>query len=344
MSGEQFSGGTLQHSPNRYLPDDLMGNVEKDVQYACTDVALRDPDTGKLFLGNRQTEPQIGPWFIGGRNPYELGASQSGAFHVKRDLGLEITPSRFKTVAVYTTTFPAASPNRQEHGRSTQNAVTVVDLQPQELEKLNKNLSNGDVRDEYSGGQWVDPAEISKSDSDYPDLLKQFVRDLNRYDASYAADWDAAIAEDKHRTIFGSPEDREKEILIQANRLEKQFGFTSDEAYEIAKQAGPNADYSILWAKAVEEDSTEKKVEITEFISDILDADKYVGDYNVKKLFKENGLTAPEVFSDNGPAMRAVLRGARLAIEANDRHDGKIFKDLKRIQFLGRAGAGPLEQ
>jgi len=340
MSGDHFPAGPRIHAESDYLPDDLMGAVEKNIAYACTDVALRNPDTGEIFLGTRQTEPQLGPWLVGGRNKYGLGIDENAALQVEKDLGLkEISPSRFKFIATYSTTFPAASPNRQDHGRHTVNSTMLLDLKTEEIDELNAKLGNGEIRDEYSSGHWYKPDDISSPGSDFPDALRQFVRDLKKYDRSYQADWDEAIQENTHRRIHGSPEDAEKEVLIKADRLSKSYGLTDDEAYKITTASGANAEYAILWARTVNEQAENLK----EVISSILAADEYMGDYKVRKTFTGLGISPPEVMSDNGPAMRAILKGALLALEANENHEGKIFENLSKIRFLGRAGVGPMD-
>lgn len=341
MSGDHFSGGKLQHEPVGFLPDHLMSDVEKNIVYACTDVTLRDPQTGKIFLGTRQTEPQLGPWLIGGRDAYGLGPNENAARQVKNDLGLDVSPTHFKFLTEYSTVFPSASANRHEHGRHTKNSVMLLDMSPDQVAALDKRVADGEIRDEYASGAWYDPSEIAKADSDFPDLLKQMVRDLHDYDRSYTATWDEAHAENDRRRIFGSPEDQQNTLLHQAEQLQKQFGLGEDEARRLVQTAGPNAGYSLLWART--EHDKQPEIELAEVLKPILESDEYVGDFNVRRILKENGFTAPEVRSDNGPAMRAILRGALVAIEANQSHEGELFKHLKRLRYLGRAGVGPLD-
>jgi hypothetical protein len=342
MAGDHFSSGQLPHIPEGTLPDSIYKDVERNIVYACTDVALRNPSTGEIFLGTRQTEPQLGRWLIGGRNQYDASVIDNASLQVKNDLGIDITPGRFKFISSYSTTFPIAAPGREDHGRHTLNSVMLAELTDEEVQLLNEKIKNHQISDEYSGGGWFNPDKIAQKDSDFPDLLKSFIRDLRKYDRSYEQDWTEAIEENQKREKHETTEDINERLKRSSEILQNQFAvLTPSESLDIVQKSGDNSQYAIRWARTVSSDTPVK--ELAELLDSILNKSPYIGDYVVRKLLASNGIIAPEVYSDNGPTMRSILHGARLALEINTRHNGELFEDMPAIRFIGRAGVGPMD-
>lgn len=333
MSGEHFSGGPMPHEPIRRLDNELYANVERNIVYGCTDVAIRNPQTGEIFLGDRQTEPQVGPWFVGGRDEYSKGISENAALQVKNDLGLELDENRFKHVATYSTDFPIASPTNVDHGRHTQNAVMLVDLTPEEVKELNHKVASGEIRDEYSHGEWHNPSEIVDSDSDYAYVLKQFVVDLYEYDLLREAIWEDAHDEYEVREQMAEEERREQEAQERIQALKLLYGLTKTQATELERVADTNAAYCIAWVRSV---TFEHGLDETlTKLQDIL-ADKQLGDVQITRALQEYGARTPHVRSDNGPVLRAILEGSVLAIEYNQESDGKVFAKSEALEALIR--------
>lgn len=343
MSGQHFTGGEMPHTPTKFLPNELMTQVEANVVYACTDVVLQDPATRMVFLGSRQIEPQKGPWLVGGRNAYGHSIEENATKQVGNDLGIDVDPSRFRHVATYSTDFPVASPGREDHGRHTQNAVMLANLKPDEVQAINEKVATGDIRDEYKGGKWHTRAEIADKNSDFPYAIKQLVRDLNDYDLLNDARHDAALQEDKAREAVQFEDAyairKQQESDQRVTELVRNFNLTPEQAAQIESASGPNATYSFLWART-ESDNTDN---LENVLKDILE-NPTLGDIAIRAKLKASGVHSPEVISDNGPALRAILGGGALAATFNDASNGELFMGVGKLQHLGRPGPHDNEQ
>lgn len=327
MSGEHFSGGPMPHEPLKHLPTELYDDVERNIVYACTDVALRDLVTGDLFLGSRQTEPQIGPWFVGGRDVYATGIRKNAALQVKHDLSMDFDETRFSLASTYSTDFPIAGPGREDHGRHTQNAVMLVDLKPEEVSRLNQQVETGKIRDEYSHGAWYKPSEIGKPESDFPYVIKQFVRDLFTHDMARLIILQVAHDENDARDVAkaeGVKQPVDQQQLERVEQLTDDFGFSHEEAEALEASGGAKATSAITWARS----GAQRGEDALRSTLDAILADKALGDAQISRQLQEQGLARPDFTSDNGPALRAILRTAALALQINQEHDGAIFKRL----------------
>lgn len=335
MTSEHFSGGEMPHTPQKRLPDELYEGVEKNIVYACTDVALRDPETGKIFLGSRQTEPQIGPWFIGGRNVYGESINTNASLQVENDLGIKLSPSRFQHIATYSTDFPVASPGNEDHGRHTMNATMIVDLTPDEIKELDRRTKDSELRDEYSGGDWYDLDEIADPESDFPFALKQFARDLFAHDIGLNALHELALIENEVRDEQAAEEEEENEEKERIASLVLLFDISHDEASIIERVSGANAAYAIAWAKSANEEYSNGSLDLASELGTIAE-DTKLGDVALVRKLKSLGITKPVVQADNGPALRAILKGAREALLLDIKKEGAIFRKIGALTKLGQ--------
>lgn len=322
----------MPHEPIHRLPELLYEDVEKNIAYACTDVLLRDSTNGKFFLGDRQTEPQLGPWLVGGRNQYGIGIGENAAKQVSQDLGLFFDSDRFKNVATYSTDFPIASPGRENHGRHTVNAVMMVDLSSEEVANLNAKIVAGELRDEYGGGSWYQPADISDSKSDFPYAMKQLVRDVHRYDIAEEAIVEEAYDENEVRDKITEEERRERQEKERVANLQLLYGLNYESATAIEQRSGENSGYIVLWtANEAEGFSDRLTFEIT--LNKLL-SDKKIGDVQLRRSLREDHISVPSYESDNGPALRSLLSAASLLLEADREMNGSVINKAIQIQKL----------
>eukprot|EP00965_Chrysotila_dentata_P160538 5300124-Pleurochrysis_carterae.AAC.1 len=90
------TGGFKSHRVR--LPDKEYGEALDCLVKGCSDLLLVSPDGEKILLGKRSVQPQPDWWFVGGRIfPGETPA-QSSCRLLKRELSLDIEPSRLETV------------------------------------------------------------------------------------------------------------------------------------------------------------------------------------------------------------------------------------------------------
>lgn len=332
MSGEHFTGGKLPHEPIHRLPESLYEDVEKNIAYACTDVLLRDPSSGRFFLGDRQTEPQLGPWLVGGRSQYGLGIGENAAKQVDQDLGLEVESGRFKNVATYSTDFPIASPGREDHGRHTVNAVMMVDLTPEEVATLNAKIVAGELRDEYSGGSWYEPSNISDPKTDFPYAMKQLVRDVHRYDIAEEAILEEAYDENEVREKIAEEEREERQEEERIANLQLLYGLNRENATAIEQLSGENSGYIVLWT-ASEAEGCKDRLSFEVTLNKLLN-DKTIGDVQLRRLLRQDHISAPAYESDNGPALRSLLSAASLLLEVDRETNGSVLNKAANIQKL----------
>jgi ADP-ribose pyrophosphatase YjhB (NUDIX family) len=335
MTTEHFSGGEMPHTPQKRLSDELYEGVEKNIVYACTDVALRDPETGKIFLGSRQTEPQIGPWFIGGRNVYGESIGANASMQVENDLGLKLSPSRFRHIATYSTEFPIASPGKEEHGRHTMNATMVADLTPDEVKELDRRSKANELRDEYSGGEWYDLDEIADPETDFPFALKQFARDLFAHEIGRNALHELALIENEVRDEQAAEEKEEDEENERIASLVLLFDISHDEASILERVSGANSAYAIAWAKTANDEYSGDSLDLVTELGYIAE-DMKLGDVALVRKLKSLGITKPIVQADNGPALRAILKGAKEALLLDIKNEGAIFRKIGALTKLGQ--------
>lgn len=339
MSGEHFTGGEMPHQPIHRIDLELYEGVEANIVYGCTDVLLRDSSTGRVFLGDRQTEPQLGPWLVGGRNKYATGITENAALQVKNDLGLELAETRFEHIATYSTDFPIAAPGREDHGRHTMNAVMMADLTPEEVAALNSKVVSHEIRDEYSSGSWYDVHDITSPESDFPDALKQMVRDLYQHDTMKDAVLEDAYSEHEFREDQERLEQEEREEKERIASLSLILGLNIEQANTLEQHGGKNAMYSVMWAyksaaRRDENGATHLETEgLKDSILHILGQKNY-GDVHVKRALQENGMQVPTVRSDNGPALRMVLETAVAAVNIDKELNGELFKNAERVIAL----------
>ena len=103
-------------SHRKFLADKEYGEALDSIVKGCSDMLLLSPDGKRVLLGKRKVQPQPDWWFTGGRIfPGETPA-QSCCRLLKRELGLEIEPSRFETVCCQSLAWGMREQLPQNHG------------------------------------------------------------------------------------------------------------------------------------------------------------------------------------------------------------------------------------
>ena len=140
------------------LPDKEYGEALDCLVKACSDMLLLSPDGGKVFLGKRLVQPQPDWWFVGGRIfPGETPA-RSCCRLLKRELGLEIDPSRLQPVCCQSLAWGMREQPPKEHGTTDSQYVLSLRLSAAEVEKVVLDPS------EYETSQWLEPSTILAGD------------------------------------------------------------------------------------------------------------------------------------------------------------------------------------
>ena len=80
------------------LPHSHTGRALDTLVKACSDVLVTTNNGTKVFLGKRKVEPQPDWWYIGGRVRPGDTPESGAARNVKRELGLNLPPSRCERI------------------------------------------------------------------------------------------------------------------------------------------------------------------------------------------------------------------------------------------------------
>lgn len=171
-----------------HAPDDVYHGAHKYFQIGYTDVVLRNPATGEIFLPTRAIEPEKGSiWFVGGRTNAGETTQESAARHVEDDTGLSIAPGSFSEVSHF------GIAHVTPRVRDAKNTVLVANLKPDEVSKLNSTVSEGGLSKEYESGKWYDPKTVKRETLPAP--VRQFLRDYFDHQTMISALQDAAEEE-----------------------------------------------------------------------------------------------------------------------------------------------------
>ena len=141
-------------SHRKFLADKEYGEALDTLVKACSDMLLLSPDGKRIFLGKRLVHPQPDWWFVGGRIfPGETPA-RSCCRLLKRELGLDIDPSRLQPVCCQSLAWGMREQLPKEHGTTDAQYVLSLQLSDAEVDKVVLDPK------EYETSQWLEPESI----------------------------------------------------------------------------------------------------------------------------------------------------------------------------------------
>lgn len=212
----QFVTGDFQ--PQRvFLPDREYGLALDALVKACSDILIVSADGKKVLLGKRKVEPQPDWWFIGGRAKPGDTTRSAASRNVKRELGLDVTPNRFKAIATYSMVWQRRAQPPVENGTADISTVHVLQLTAAEEAQVVLDPKEYDA----SGYVTLD-AVLAGS---YHPCLKQAVRDLRKQHALtalYAAVEAGGDIENEARAFIAAH--REATQLQESTRVRFEGG------------------------------------------------------------------------------------------------------------------------
>ena len=162
------TGGFTSH--RKFLPDKEYGDALDTLVKACSDMLIVSPDGSKVLLGKRTVHPQPDWWFTGGRIFPGETPVQSCCRLLRRELSLEIEPSRFSTVCCQSLAWGMRQQEPKSNGTTDSQFVLSFQLREEELEKVVLDPK------EYSDSQWIEPDAVFAGD--YHPALKFAVSSL----------------------------------------------------------------------------------------------------------------------------------------------------------------------
>jgi len=149
-----------------FLPDREYGLALDALVKGCSDVLVLSSDRRKVLLGRRKVEPQPDWWFIGGRSRPGDTTTAAAARNVQRELGLELSESRFDVVANYSMVW-----SYREQAPTTNGTADLSTIHRVCLTKAEED--NGVTLDpkEYHESQWWDIDDVlAQADRFHPCL------------------------------------------------------------------------------------------------------------------------------------------------------------------------------
>jgi ADP-ribose pyrophosphatase YjhB (NUDIX family) len=166
---DQYITGDVGELSPAFLPDAMYGQVVRSVPLICVDLFVVDPETGTVYLGKRQREPQSDWWIVGGRLFFGETFEQAAIRHGKRELGLDLTGNTFTQLgAVKNYVWATSNLGGACH---TPDLTLLVELTPEQVKAIRHN-------DEYSETRWVSPVEIlTAPDGQYHPAVVQMFED-----------------------------------------------------------------------------------------------------------------------------------------------------------------------
>ncbi len=155
-----------------FLSNKDYAKVLDNIVISCIDCMIINK--GRILLGKRTYEPQPDWWTIGGRMKPGESFEVAAARNVRREIGLNIEPSRFSYFSTYSFVWMRRAQTPKNHGSHTISIVMIVDISDIEAEtiKLDK---------EFEKTQWIMPEDIiARSEKFHPGLVS-YAKDLIKY-------------------------------------------------------------------------------------------------------------------------------------------------------------------
>lgn len=169
--GKHFVTGTFPFEKTvKRLPDDVYGQALDRFVISTLDLVVANPK-GEIFLGKRAWEPAKNVfWIVGGARNRGESFEETAARNLKRELGVELEPSRFQKLGFYSLAFEKRRQAPEENGTHTDSHVYTVQLTDAEVAALKPN-------EEYLENMWILPEDIVKRADEFHPAIVQVCKD-----------------------------------------------------------------------------------------------------------------------------------------------------------------------
>lgn len=155
----------------RFLEEQDYSMVLDNVVIGCVDIVVIN--SGEMLLGKRTCEPQPDWWIIGGRMMPGEKPEESASRNIKRELGLNIKPSRLSYLGTYSFVWSTRAQKPKHHGGHCVSITMVLVLKEGEAERINPNEEYGPIR-------WLNPRAVIRK-RDFHPAVRKYARDLLTY-------------------------------------------------------------------------------------------------------------------------------------------------------------------
>mmetsp|Transcript_13082 Transcript_13082/g.26114 ORF Transcript_13082/g.26114 Transcript_13082/m.26114 type:complete len:240 (+) Transcript_13082:147-866(+) len=158
-----------------FLPDEEYSRALDSIVKACSDVLICSSDSSKVFLGRRKVEPQPDWWYIGGRAKPGERPEDAAARNVRRELGLDLPPSRFEVVGNYSFVWQFREQPPQGNGTADLSTIHRIALDDEEAASAAFDTA------EYHETRWWGTDAVLAGE--FHPALKRAIRDVRAADA-----------------------------------------------------------------------------------------------------------------------------------------------------------------
>eukprot|EP00884_Botryococcus_braunii_P007174 jgi/Botrbrau1/16458/Bobra.0142s0054.1 len=165
LSVPHFETGQYQRN-NTFLEDDEYSRALDSFVKGCVDLLLTDESSGEVLLMKRKIEPQPDWWFVGGRLRAGDSPTQGGQKIVKRELGIDLAPGRFKYVLSCTYLWEWRQQEPQRNGTADMIMVFTAAISPEERAAIVWDTA------EYDNMRWQDLTAAIQEASYHPALRR----------------------------------------------------------------------------------------------------------------------------------------------------------------------------
>jgi len=168
-NGNQFMTGDFQPQ-DAWLSDTDYAKALDSVVITCVDIIILC--NSGMVLGKRIINPWPGYWIIGGRMIPGETFEEAASRNTKRELGLDIDPSRFSYFGTYN--FIWAKRQQKPKGHGSQNVAITMLLKISEEEWKNIKFD----RKEYSSVERFLPESIRKAKDDVHPAIRRYAEEV----------------------------------------------------------------------------------------------------------------------------------------------------------------------
>ncbi|CAE7507243.1 NUDT12 [Symbiodinium natans] len=168
-----FTTGNFQPH-HLFLEDAEYGRALDALVKAVSDILVTSPDGARVFLGKRKVHPQPDWWVIGGRAKPGESPQEAARRNIRRELGLDIPPSRFEVIGSYSLTWAVRAQAPADHGTADISTMHRMVLHAAEESRLKIDEK------EYADIGWHTKEEVLAGD--FHPVLKQAIRDLQVFE------------------------------------------------------------------------------------------------------------------------------------------------------------------
>mmetsp|Transcript_7859 Transcript_7859/g.21426 ORF Transcript_7859/g.21426 Transcript_7859/m.21426 type:complete len:233 (+) Transcript_7859:53-751(+) len=168
-----ISGNFTSH--RKFLDDVAYGEALDSIVKGCSDLLVVSADGKSVLLGKRLVHPQPDWWFIGGRMMPGDTPGSSCTRIVRRELGLELDPTRFTYVCSASLAWDMREQAPRTNGTTDVQIVLSLRLTADEAGRIKLDAK------EYADSKWMEPQAVLAGD--FHPALKHACANLLKRDA-----------------------------------------------------------------------------------------------------------------------------------------------------------------